>query len=408
MRITHVIASTLDTGAARGATILSDAMRGIGVDSRVLCLDDDGWEGDSPTYAIADNPLSAAAALARSKADAWPARLLRRKDRGLFSLGLAGIDLRKLEVIRNADLVHLHWVNRGTVSIAGMGRLPRPLVWTLRDMWLFTGGCHYSLGCSRFEATCGACPVLGSRRERDLSTWVQHRKRHTMPEHPVYVGISQWLTDKACASSLLRDRDVRHIPNAVDCQAFRPMPKEQARRALSLPPDRPIVLHGALDANDEYKGSHHLHDTIARVQTPGVFVASFGAGSEQHWVARSFGMVRDDALLRTIYSAADVLVFPSVQEAFGKVVGEALACGTPAVVFRDTGPAEIVDHERTGYVARSGDPGDLARGIDWILSHPSPRRLGEDAAADVVARFSPTRLAHAYRTIYEECLSNGR
>lgn len=402
MRVLHINGGTLHSGAGRGVLYLHRALRELGVQSQLICRDP-AAEGEG-ILSLSRTPWQAFTARLRSRAEALPLRLYPRRTRGLFSLGIASLDWPACEVYRAADIVHLHWAHQGVLSIAGLARIDKPCIWTLRDMWSFTGGCHYSMDCRRYETACGACPALGSRSERDLSRWVFRRKQRHYSSDISVVGISSWISDCARSSPLLRGNDVRTILNCVDTDRFRPVDKLAARRQLGLPADRPILLHGALNLASAYKGGNLLEEAKTQLAPEEAFICTFGtapggAGIRQ---SRAFGHVKDDELLRTIYCAADVLVFPSVQEAFGKVAAESLACGTPVVAFGATGPRDIVVHKRTGYLAAPFDPADLISGVRWLLADRERlARVGQQAAADARERFSPTAAARKYRELYE-------
>jgi glycosyltransferase involved in cell wall biosynthesis len=192
--------------------------------------------------------------------------------------------------------------------------------------------------------------------------------------------------------------------NCVDIGRFAPLDKTAARKRLGLPRDRLILLHGAMNLSDDYKGGAVLERAKSHLSKK-IYICDFGNKASDNALRsdRSFGYIGDDEVLRTLYCAADVLVFPSIQEAFGKVAAEALSCGTPAVVFDGTGPAEIVQHKVTGYVAAPFDPADLANGVHWLLA--DGHRLVEisrNASAYARRRFNPVTAARQYLELYRE------
>src|SRR5690606_17796791 len=121
-----------------------------------------------------------------------------------------------------------------------LAKLSKPVVWTMRDMWPMTGGCHYAMGCEKFTTGCGSCDQLGSTSDRDLSRFVLNRKRKYLPKSMKMIGISDWVTEQAKQSLLFRDYDVRTIHNNVDASEFFPLDKPLARQLLGLNTEKKI------------------------------------------------------------------------------------------------------------------------------------------------------------------------
>jgi glycosyltransferase involved in cell wall biosynthesis len=309
------------------------------------------------------------------------------------------------------DVVHLHWLGAGSCRIETLAKLRHPLAWTLHDSWPFTGGCHVPGSCGKYRERCGACPVLGSRREGDLSRWTWTRKSRAWRELPlVAVAPSRWLADCARASSLFGDRRVEVIPNGLDTRLFRPVEKAAARSRLGLPQERPLILFGAVNAfSDANKGWSLLEPALKVVaeSRPDALGAIFGA--DRPPVAPDAGLplvflgrLREAALVDA-YSAADVFAAPSLQEAFCQTAAEALACGTPVVGFGATGLLDVVEHRRCGYLAQPYEVADLARGILWVLEAGSTsRELSRRAREKAATEFSLERYAASYLSIYRE------
>lgn len=331
-----------------------------------------------------------------------------------FSTGFPGRRLAGHPAVRSADVIHIHWVAQGPVSIRAIGRLGRPTVWTLRDMWAFTGGCHVTLGCDRYHDRCGACPQLGSARERDLSRLVWSLKRRWYSDSVTIVGPSRWISDCARQSSLLGGHDVRTIPNCVDTDTFFPVPRAAARQVLGLPAEGKVVLAGSENLGDRWKGTDLLIQALrdeALAGTPFTLVL-FGLGAAElrgtGAEVRHLGYLADDATLRAAYSAADVFVAPYRQDAFGKTLVEALCCGTPVVAFDATGPGDIVRHGRTGYLAQPFEAEDLAAGIARALGGRDGEGVRDACRADASERFGMEPVAARYLDLYEELVSYGR
>ena len=188
------------------------------------------------------------------------------------------------------------------------------------------------------------------------------------------VAPTQWMKRVAEESVLLRGREVHVIPNGLDLAQHYPVDKQLARKALRIPEGRKVILFGAINAFDPRKGLRCLVDALRMLSAKHAreyFLVVFGMGKRDLGTgipARFLGYLSDQYTLQLAYSAADVMAVPSLEEAFGQTVTEAMACATPVVAFRETGPESIIEHKVTGYLANYADTEDLAAGIEWILS----------------------------------------
>jgi glycosyltransferase involved in cell wall biosynthesis len=409
MKILHVVGGSLSGGAARGAYWLHQGLLDLSVDSRVLCNSNETY-GDSTVTTIAGNKLGKLKALLRGQADPALQAVYRNRQRVIFSTGLVGFDFTRTKEYREADVIHLHWICGGMVNMRHLAKVDKPIVWTMRDMWPMTGGCHYSMECEQYKTGCGQCPQLGSQESRDLSRWVWKRKRKYIPTQAKLVGISHWLSDCARQSALFGDFDVRTIHNNVSIKEFFPVEKYLARQMLGIAADRPVVLAGAQGLESFYKGFDLYLQAIQQLGSETRFVF-FGKLDKQAVESLgcdyvNMGFLYDTVSLRLVYSAADVFVGPSKMDAFGKTLAEAMACGTPVVCFDATGPKDIVDHKVNGYKAKPFDPEDLVHGIEFCLHHPEPEQLRKEARAKVGNFFSAPVVATQYIELYKSLLND--
>lgn len=316
-----------------------------------------------------------------------------------------------------ADLLHLQWLGRNTLSVEEIGALRQPIVCTLHDMWTMCGAEHYSDD-ERYVNGYNA----GNRPEfetgRDVNAWTWRRKRRAWRRAMHLVAPSHWLADCARRGVLTRNWPVSVIPNPLDLNVFRPVAQAEARRIVGMPVGVPIVLFGALGgATDRRKGADLLRDALAvlRARTRDgdlrdLRLVIFGQDKPERPLDAGFsvqyaGALADDIQLRLHYSAADVMVVPSRQDNLPQTATEAMACGTPVVAFRVGGLPDIVEHQRTGYLAEPQDPASLAAGIEWVLSDSARRRALGAAARDVAERrWSPAVVARQYIEVYQDVL----
>lgn len=409
MKVTHLIAGNLNGGAARGAVWLHLGLLRSGVDSVILCEN---------TYDDADAHIQS---LITSKAQLLALKLkrrswaiieklyLNRKNR-IYSTGFGGLNFTQHVDVVSADIVHLHWIN-GLVDMRHLSQINKPIVWTMRDMWPFTGGCHYSMNCLRYEKSCGQCPQLGSSAQFDLSSLILMQKQKYFPKNMHLVGVSSWLSDCAHRSKVFENYEVQTIANCVNTDIFFPLEKKAAKRTLGLPENKKIVLVGANNVRDFYKGFDLFLAAVRDIVVQDVQIVCFGEIQDIPMTIngkpiKELGYLSDDHLLRIAYSAADVFVAPSRMEAFGKTLIEAMACGTPVVCFDSTGPADIVSHKQTGFKAKPYEAVDLKTGIEWVISKSNSERfeLGRKSRQRVLDRYESTVVARQYCGLYHRIL----
>lgn len=404
MKILHIVSGSFSGGAARGAYWLHQGLLEHGIDSKVFTSSKETY-GDKTVISITADKKGKLAAIIRDQADSGLQWLYRRRQRVIFSTGLLGYDFTRTEAYRQTDIVHLHWICEGMVNMHHLAKIKKPMVWTMRDMWPMTGGCHYAMECKRYTVGCGKCRQLGSFRQRDLSRLVYWRKKRYLPRNMKLVGISHWLSDRARQSALFQDFDVRTIHNNVNTQEFFPIEKSVARQILGISADNPIVLAGAQNMEEFYKGfdafvqAEQALDSEVMLLFVGKLDQSVTESLSHDFI--SLGFLHDTVSLRLAYSAADVFVAPSRMDAFGKTLVEAMACGTPVVCFDATGPKDIVDHKKNGYKALPFAAEDLAKGIDWVLTEADPKLLAKNAREKAVACFDSKVVAAQYISLYE-------
>ncbi|MEO0455221.1 MAG: glycosyltransferase family 4 protein [Cyanobacteria bacterium P01_A01_bin.114] len=409
------ILSTYDraNGSARAAYRLHQGLQEIGLASQMVVQ---GKQTADANVIAPKSKLAEGLAKARVTFDGLPLKLYRQRKSTLLSLqwlpDRCATQIKHLK----PDIINLHWANDAYVQIETLAKLKPPLVWSLHDMWAFTGGCHYTQGCDRYRQACGACPHLGSQTDLDLSRWVWQRKRKTWRRaNLTIVALSQWLGDCARESSLLKDIRVEVIPNGIDTQAYKPIDKQTARQLLGLPSDKQLVLFGALKAtSDQRKGFHLLQPALRELSQNGwhdrLELVVVGAsqpdtptdfGFKTHYL----GTFADDLTLALIYSAADLFVAPSVQENLANTVMEALACGTPCVAFKVGGMPDMIDPYQNGYLAQPFEIEDLAQGIAWVLENTDRHQaLAANARETVMQRFTLEIQAHRYATLFEDVI----
>lgn len=416
MKVLHVSTYADEGGAARAAYRLHTALRRIGVDSWMEVQE----AHDRYPYVMGPQTRwQKLAAQIRPRLTRPLLRLQRSGNPIFHSVNLLPSGRVRRINQSDVDVVHLHWVNKEMLSIAEIGRIAHPVVWTLHDGWAFCGAEHHSRlgGQARYRDGYASDNRDDDHRGVDIDRWVWRRKmKHFSKARFTVVTPSRWLGACAADSQIFREHRVEVIPNGIDLQLYKPIEPAQARSILGLPPDQPLVLFGALHSTHlDLKGYSLLTEALTHL--PGyatddvelvVFGASDGPQTVGPYRARYVGTLRDEFSLVLAYSAADVFVAPSKQDNLPNTVMEALACGTPCVAFDIGGMPDLIDHGENGYLAEAFDPHDLARGIGWVLQDEARRQgLSMASRRKVEQSFDDRHVAERYRHLYRDVVASG-
>jgi glycosyltransferase involved in cell wall biosynthesis len=319
----------------------------------------------------------------------------------------------------DADVLNLHWINNEFLSIEDVGHLSIPLVLTLHDMWAFCGSEHYAPDDInarwRIGYTSDTRPEGHSGLDIDRWVWKRKLNAWTTPMH--IVTPSYWLADCVKNCVLMQGWPVTVIPNPLDTQQYQPWPKAMARALLGLPLTPRLVLFGAIGGGkDPRKGWDLLQSALMQVanNSSDIQCVIFGQsepdnapklGLPLHWL----GHLNDDVTLSILYSAVDVTVVPSRQENLPQTATEAQACGCPVVAFNTTGLKDVVEHEKTGYLAKAFSIKDLAEGIMWILADKDRHvKLSTQARQRAVRLWSYEVVIPQYLDVYGRAIEEAK
>lgn len=325
--------------------------------------------------------------------------------------------LMRLLKSSRADVFHLHWICGEFLSVENIGKLTKPLVWTLHDMWPFSGAEHYSddSPTARWRIGYYADNRPLGHKGLDIDRWVWNRKRRAWRTPIHIVTPSQWLADCASKSALMSDWPLSVIPYCLDVERFRPWPKIMARQLFNLPLDKKIVLFGAVGGSkDPRKGWDLLQPALAKLTTQmtDLMGVVFGQSEPQNpprlgLPLRWMGKLYDEITLALLYSAADVMVVPSRQDNLPQTGTEAQTCGCPVVAFNTCGLPSVLVHQETGYLATPFEVEDLARGIAWILTDPNHHaQLSQKARERAIRLWSPEVVVKQYIDIYSQVMAS--
>lgn len=341
--------------------------------------------------------------------------------KGLFRISIAksGQDISRLPEIKNADLIHLHWINQGFLSLRSLHRLQKlnkPIVWTLHDLWPATGICHYPGDCTAYRTACHTCPQMTSQPWLPLARRVFRKKSQLDFSKTTFVGCSEWIKQMAQESALLKGAQFVSIPNPIDTALYHPIDRHEARQQFNLPLNRQIILFVADRIADPRKGMTFLVDACQQLYQKGLRdfdIALLGRQSEDlsplfPCPVHPLGYLSDPKAIRAAYAAANLFVIPSLEDNLPNTIMESLSCGTPCVGFRIGGIPEMIDHLQNGYLARAKDPQDLSEGIAWVLQHPNPDTLSAACLRKVDTHYRQDLVAKRYEELYRDLIKGER
>ena len=332
---------------------------------------------------------------------------------------ISSFDIPKHEFYQEADILNLHNLHNGYFNYLTLSKLTKnkPAIFTLHDMWSFTGHCAYSYDCDRWKNGCGKCPYPdaypavwrdSTRWEWKLKNWVYSHSNLSI------VTPSKWLTDRV-KQSMLNCFNIYHIPNGIDTEAYQPIETEKCRFILDIPKNKQVLMFGADNLQDPRKGGSLLIKALSNLPQSlkaETVLLIFGNGgvtiAEEVGIETiNLGYIGSDRLKSIAYSAADLFIFPSLADNLPIVLQESLACGTPMVSFKVGGIPEIVRHDVTGYLALREDPQDLCQGIIQLLEDKQLRlSMSENSRAIALEEYDLTLQVQRYINLYDRALKN--
>ena len=316
-----------------------------------------------------------------------------------YDLASDGIDILSTPEYKEADVIHLHWVNQGMLSLKQLRQMllsGKRIVWTMHDEWPFRGIRHYTEEGNTIE----------EKNISDLEERLFKSKQEIYQLGNIrFVGCSQWITD--LAQEAMPNANVRHINNCIPHSIFHPQDRQDARKAFSLPQDQKLILFTCQKVTDKRKGMAYLLEALKYLNEPKPHLVVVG-GNTEDLLNSNLGIdkgnlhfipyVNGEKEMARLYSAVDCFVTPSLQDNLPNTIAEAMSCGTPCVGFNAGGIPEMISHMKNGYVAQYCDSKDLAHGIECALSHPEWKEAAMHSAAH---DYSEDRVAKEYAKAYE-------
>lgn len=411
MKILIINTAERKGGAAVACNRLHEALIANGYDSKMLVREKSS--DDPKVYEFSHSVIRKKINLAFFFLELFILRFFKKKGYD-FSLPWFGPSLVDHPLVKEADIIHLHWVQNSFITLNTIKKfesLKKPMVWTLHDMWAFTGGCHYNVSCRKFEHHCHNCPQLKNNFIIDISKQIFDAKKETISNTIHIVCPSNWLAKEARSSFLLRNNPIDVIPYNINFDLFKPYEKQESKKMMGLDPGKKTILFVSMNIEDERKGFQWFKETIIKLENSvpnwenNYEILAIGRNTD----AKHFntpitytGRLSNIEMISRAYAAADVFVAPSAQDNLPNTVIESLACGTPVVAFNIGGMPDMIEHEKNGYLAEFQNVADLTAGIQFCLTN----KLSDYCRASALDKFNAQAIVNSYTKIYKGISSN--
>lgn len=414
MKILTINANDSIGGAARAAYNLFNSLSDFDIDSKMLVS-----TKYSNNYSVIgpQSKKNKFISLVSPYIDSLPKKFFSTENENLHSAAwYSNLKAKNINKI-DCDIIHLHWIQGGTLSVKEIGKLNKPIVWTLHDMWPFSGAEHYSNGSLRYRDGYNSNNRPEGEIGFDLNRWTWKRKLKAWSKikNLTIVAPSNWMAECARQSVLFVGRRIEVIHVGLDHNLYRPRNKDIIRELLDFPPDKKIILIGAMNfLKDKRKGGFLLKEGFKRLAKDGhqkdsiIYILGTSAPKVEEdfgFKTYYYGTGRDDLSLALLYSAADVFVAPSVEENFSATVFESLSCGTPVVAFNIGGMPDMIRHQKNGYLAEPFNIDDLAEGINWVLRNSKMKNLRNNARSFIERECTLNIQANRYLDLYKSILN---
>jgi glycosyltransferase involved in cell wall biosynthesis len=420
VKIIQVSNSDIQGGAARAAYRLHRGLIELQQDSQMLTLEKRSL--DKTVTKLEDFPIDSHSIPLSQIQNRYINQNRSPLSNTSFTLPYPGVDLTHVP----ADIINLHWVAYFQSPVTIHHLLDKkPVIWTLHDMWAFTGGCHYSAGCTQYQQDCAHCPQLKSD-PHGLTAAIINDRHDLLSDTPlVIVTPSQWLAECARKSRVLKKQRIEVIPYSLETDLFTPLDREAlperyrptAKKELGIANNPIALLIGADNGNEQRKGFDELLQALqiclqnphfqALVTAQKLQLWSFGIPSDCLALdipLHAFGKIDSDRHLRQIYAAADLFLLPSLEDNLPNTMLEAMSCGTPVIAF-DIGGIPDVVNPATGRTVPLGDAAAMAEAIlDCVFDDELRSRLGQASRQAMAENHALTIQAQRYLELYEDVL----
>lgn len=397
MKVLHI--NTLDVGGAANACLrIHQSLLDKGIDSKVLLLRKtkdipytyrfDYWEHDKGLFYGIYKSLKMK--LYKRKIDRLDA-FRKEHPAEIFSLPNTVYDITEHPLYKEADIIQLNWTSYFLDEPSFFKKNKKPVIWRMADLYICGSGNHYDKGFP-FKSY-----------DKLFKKNYKIREKCLKDNEINVVAISTWTEQQAENSKLLKGQPITLIPNGIDTDVYKQYDKVSSREFLSLPQDEKIILFGSDDLSVLRKGTGLLYEAIDSLKNTDYYFCAFGKTPDaKHENIKYLGVVTDEEILARIYSAADIFVLPSIEETFGQVIIEAMACGTPVVSFPTGGALDAIQNGLNGFLTKEFSSKELASQIEYALNHKFDNTKIRQFIKD---NFSCELQAERYIDLYNQILN---
>jgi len=404
IKVLHIIGGPSTNGAYKGVKILHDALIELDIESKLLndtpgeTKQNNITDRDNNIIYINNNFFTKLINTACINLEKFLKTIFLPSPRSTFTVGFFGFDITKIKAYKNADIIHIHWLNQGFIKLKSLSKIDKPVIWTMRDMWPFTGGSHYNMDFKKYE--------VGY-----LSKILQNYKKKNYNKSFQFIAISNWLKNEAEKSYVLKEHNIKRIYNNINIKDFELIDKNKARSFLKISTQKQIILYGAQNPQSERKGWSLFVKTLKKLDRSKYFLLIFGKFWSQKTLEeigidyKILGFIDDKKILNAAYSSADFYISSSIQEAFGKTWVEAMACETPVICFKNTPSSEVIEHKTNGYIVNNLDSDELLKGINWMSEEITNKRFRNINTRKKIMDFDAKIIAKKYIELYKKSLN---
>lgn len=307
-----------------------------------------------------------------------------------YTSSISTYDLSNHPLVQEADIIHLHWIQNFVNFGTFFCNINKPIIWTLHDLNPMMGGFHHLLWKNRYYEE--------YKHLEDI--FYEIKKQAIRSAYNLsLIAISKQMHNMISEHEFFNKRKVYDIHNSVDGQVFSLINQKEVRKVLSIPTETTVFLFVNGTLNDETKGLNHLIEAFNYLKRENTMLICVGNGevpSSNNIAIRHFSAVSDTEWLSLLYSAADFLVLPSLQEGLSQTSLESLCCGTPVISTPVSGSEDIINNYN-GVICLDYTPKAIAEGIVAAMKVEYDRNAIRE---DILERFGIEKIVEKHLNVY--------